>query len=498
MQSCVFFQRRHDNRLIRTSRTATVPFFGMAVVVTSSSSRHRGDEVVAMELGVRSPLPHINDVVGEDTVTSRCTVTSVASSSPSSSSSLRCGSESINGRLERTMTPDVVCVSHRYSNENDRDVNPDNGSSNSFISSSDQQPPKKGRCESAPDSSASAALNAEDLNRAWPSPTPKQFETTPTNVLEQRRRLPRAVDVRVEIVDVSGGQPAYGCASPQPGDVASSPLTRSSAADEPISRTSPSSETQKTSPFDLPDCVTVRRRVSSRRRNWPALPFGGFFLQDCWPGRTPYPRLVHPLDKGLFLSFAVSIIYLAAAVVAVCPSICIVVFVLPVAVLVRRAVVRCAAAARPETGRRHRRASTLSQPSAGAAAAATAAAADVHVSQSEFNVDNDGRFDADLDEETDMRTPLTGHEEFWIGQKSVVTQCLVAFDGRLDVEQMRELIQTRLINRRPSSSLSNGESLFACCINQYKADLLDVLLKDFANSFRVVNFKCSEPSVNTR
>lgn len=108
----------------------------------------------------------------------------------------------------------------------------------------------------------------------------------------------------------------------------------------------------------LPDCCVIGRRVPARRRRRPGELWS--FVADMFdPGAgNPYPRLVHPLDRGLFVSFAVSIFYLAAAVVAFCPSLVIVVVILPVAVVARRVVSRLAAAissARAARRRRQRR-----------------------------------------------------------------------------------------------------------------------------------------------
>jgi len=187
------------------------------------------------------------------------------------------------------------------------------------------------------------------------------------------------------------------------------------------------------SPLDLAECQSVQRRVPARSS-----------MQGCWPRRTPYPRLVHPLDKGLFLSFTVSIIYLAAAVVAVCPSICIVVIVLPIAVLARRGIIRCATAIA---------ASETQQPgglSASAARSPPTDSAPTHATINQHRKTDEEVF-GDDDIDTEVRTPLTGHEEFWLGQRSAVTQCLVSFDGHLDVDQLRQLVEMRLLNNKTMS-----------------------------------------------
>jgi len=69
--------------------------------------------------------------------------------------------------------------------------------------------------------------------------------------------------------------------------------------------------------LDLPDCFDVPSRVEE----------GSRLLNSAH-----YRRLVHPLDRGMLLSFAVSVVYLAAAVVVVCPTLVLVGVVLPLAV----------------------------------------------------------------------------------------------------------------------------------------------------------------------
>jgi len=140
--------------------------------------------------------------------------------------------------------------------------------------------------------------------------------------------------------------------------------------------------------LDLPDCVDVPSRVDE----------GSRLLNSA-----RYRRLVHPLDRGMLLSFAVSVVYLAAALTAVCPTAVLVVVVVPLAVAVRRVVAWCCGGGTPVEA------------------------------YDDFGV---RMFDA---------TPLSGHEEFWVTHKDAVTQCLVTFDGHISVDRMRQLVEERLL-----------------------------------------------------
>ena len=109
--------------------------------------------------------------------------------------------------------------------------------------------------------------------------------------------------------------------------------------------------------LDLPDCFDVPSRVEE----------GSRLLNSA-----RYRRLVHPLDRGMLLSFAVSVIYLAAALAAVCPTVVLVCVVLPLAVAARRVAAWCCGGGTPIEA------------------------------YDDFGV---RMFDA---------TPLSGHEEFWV------------------------------------------------------------------------------------
>ena len=145
-----------------------------------------------------------------------------------------------------------------------------------------------------------------------------------------------------------------------------------------------------TSPLtlDLPECWDVPSRIEE----------GSRLLNSAH-----YRRLVHPLDRGMLLSFAVSVIYLVAAMAAVCPTVVLVCVVLPVAVVARRLVAWCCGGGAP--------------PDA-------------------YDDFGTRMFDT---------TPLTGHEEFWVTQRDAVSQCLMTFDGHISVDQMRQLVEERLL-----------------------------------------------------
>ena len=108
-------------------------------------------------------------------------------------------------------------------------------------------------------------------------------------------------------------------------------------------------------------------------------------------------------DRGMLLSFAVSVVYLAAALTAVCPTVVLVCVVVPLAVAVRRVAAWCCGGGTPIEA------------------------------YDDFGV---RMFDA---------TPLSGHEEFWVTHKDAVTQCLVTFDGHIGVDRMRQLVEERLL-----------------------------------------------------
>jgi len=97
------------------------------------------------------------------------------------------------------------------------------------------------------------------------------------------------------------------------------------------------------------------------------------------------------------------VIYLAAAVAAVFPTLVLVCVVLPLAVAARRLVAWCCGGGAPVEA------------------------------YDEFGV---RMFDA---------TPLSGHEEFWATHRDAVTQCLVTFDGHISVDRMRQLVEERLL-----------------------------------------------------
>jgi len=135
----------------------------------------------------------------------------------------------------------------------------------------------------------------------------------------------------------------------------------SEAAEEDSSSSSSSGAAGSESPLtlDLPDCFDVpsRAREGSRVLN-----------------SARYRRLVHPLDRGMLLSFAASVVYLAAALAAVCPTLLLVCAVLPLAVVARRVVTWCCGGGAPAEA------------------------------YDDFGM---RMFDAQ---------PLSGHEEFWVAQ----------------------------------------------------------------------------------
>jgi len=140
--------------------------------------------------------------------------------------------------------------------------------------------------------------------------------------------------------------------------------------------------------LDLPDCFDVSSRVDEGPR----------LLNSAH-----YRRLVHPLDRGMLLSFAVSVIYLAAAIAAVCPTLILVCVILPLAVAARRLTAWCCGGGAPVEA------------------------------YDDFGV---RMFDT---------KPLSGHEEFWVSHRDAVTQCLMTFDGHVSVDRMRQLVEERLL-----------------------------------------------------
>lgn len=140
--------------------------------------------------------------------------------------------------------------------------------------------------------------------------------------------------------------------------------------------------------LDLPNCFDVPSRTEE----------GSRLLNSA-----RYRRLVHPLDRGMLLSFAVSVLYLAAAMAAACPTLVLVCVVLPLAVAVRRVVAWCCGGGAPVEA------------------------------YDDFGM---RMFDA---------TPLSGHEQFWMSHRDAVTQCLVTFDGHIGVDRMRQLVEERLL-----------------------------------------------------
>jgi len=140
--------------------------------------------------------------------------------------------------------------------------------------------------------------------------------------------------------------------------------------------------------LDLPDCFDVPSRAEE----------GSRLLNSA-----NYQRLVHPLDRGMLLSFAVSVVYLAAAMAVVCPTLVLVCVVLPLAVAARRLVIWCCGGGAPVEA-----------------------------------YDDYGMRMFDT-------TPLSGHEEFWVTHRDAVTQCLMTFDGHIGVDQMRQLVEERLL-----------------------------------------------------
>ena len=140
--------------------------------------------------------------------------------------------------------------------------------------------------------------------------------------------------------------------------------------------------------LDLPECWEVPSRVEE----------GSRLLNSA-----RYRRLVHPLDRGMLFSFAASVVYLVAAMAAVCPTVVLVCVVLPVAVVARRLIAWCCGGGAP---------------------------ADAY---DDFGT---RMFDT---------APLTGHEEFWVTQRDAVSQCLMTFDGHISVDQMRQIVEERLL-----------------------------------------------------
>ena len=140
--------------------------------------------------------------------------------------------------------------------------------------------------------------------------------------------------------------------------------------------------------LDLPDCYDVPSRIEE----------GSRLLNSA-----TYRRLVHPLDRGMLLSFAVSVIYLVSAVAAVCPTLILVCVFLPLAMATRRLVVWCSGGGAPVEA------------------------------YDDYGV---RMFDT---------TPLSGHEEFWVSHRDAVTQCLMTFDGHISVDRMRQLVEERLL-----------------------------------------------------
>ena len=169
-----------------------------------------------------------------------------------------------------------------------------------------------------------------------------------------------------------------------------SPAQQDDEASHSDSEAEGSEEDSPASPLDLdlPACVDVPSRVEE----------GSRLLNSA-----RYRRLVHPLDRGMLLSFAVSVIYLAAAMAAVCPTLVLVCVVLPLAVAARRLTAWCCGGGTPIEA---------------------------------YDDFGTRMFDA---------TPLSGHEEFWVLQQDAVTQCLLTFDGHISVDQMRQLVEQRLL-----------------------------------------------------
>jgi len=105
----------------------------------------------------------------------------------------------------------------------------------------------------------------------------------------------------------------------------------------------------------------------------------------------------------MIVSFSISLIYLVCAITAVCPTLVLVLVILPVAVVTRRLVTWCCGGGAPVEA------------------------------YDDFGV---RMFDT---------TALTGHEEFWVTHRDAVTQCLLTFDGHISVDRMRQLVEERLL-----------------------------------------------------
>ena len=188
--------------------------------------------------------------------------------------------------------------------------------------------------------------------------------------------------------------------------------------------------------LDLPDCVDVPSRVDE----------GSRLLNSA-----RYRRLVHPLDRGMLLSFAVSVVYLAAALTAVCPTAVLVVVVVPLAVAVRRVVAWCCGVARSlcaawwpgaaAAARQSRRTTT----SASACSTPRRSADTRSSATSKRSVAVDGRERPPRRNWCVERPVKRPHEEFWVTHKDAVTQCLVTFDGHISVDRMRQLVEERLL-----------------------------------------------------
>jgi len=185
-----------------------------------------------------------------------------------------------------------------------------------------------------------------------------------------RQRLNHVEDDEEQAIPVEDD----GVASPSPGSEAEGSEVGSSSA-SPLT-------------LDLPDCFDVASRAAE----------GSRLLNSA-----NYQRIVHPLDRGMLLSFGVSVVYLAAAMVVVCPTLVLVCVVLPLAVVVRRLVVWCCGGGAPVEA-----------------------------------YDDYGMRMFDT-------TALSGHEEFWVTHRDAVTQCLLTFDGQISVDRMRQLVEERLL-----------------------------------------------------
>ena len=226
----------------------------------------------------------------------------------------------------------------------------------------------------ASDSSSSSSSDGSVERRTRRAEVPTSLQVT--GVLNASPRQPRhhaAEDNLQEqpAIPVSGD----GVASPSPGSEEAEGLEVGSSSASPLT-------------LDLPDCFDVPSRVGE----------GSRLLNSA-----SYQRIVHPLDRGMLLSFAVSVVYLAAALVAVCPTLVVVCVALPLAVVVRRLVIWCCGGGAPVEA-----------------------------------YDDYGMrmFDS---------TPLSGHEEFWVTHRDAVTQCLLTFDGHIGVDRMRQLVEERLL-----------------------------------------------------